>query len=104
MFLFKAYKDLLKNKDLIDYYGDDPLLFDEKQQQQQQSSTSEGQSSSNSKLDGSLASLSSLSLATLGLGGIMSKQNSKERSESKDNLYTVDDEGLLDENLLQDIS
>lgn len=85
---------MLKNKDLIDYYGDEAPLG---MSVQDDSKSAEGQ---NFKFD----SLSSLSLATLGLGGAISKQNSKEKSDSKDNLYAIDDENLLDENLLQDIS
>lgn len=100
LLILKAYKDMLKNKDLIDYYGDEPPLLSSSQEEKSPSGLS-FKDEVQAKLD---ASLSSLSLATLGLSGLISKQGSKEKSDSKDNLYAIDDEALLDENLLQDIS
>lgn len=94
--LKEAHKDMLKNKDIIDFYGDDgaPGFLGDEKGGETAMSTTQGP-----RFD-SLASLSSLSLATMGLTAF-TKQGSKDRSDSKDNLYGVDDEGLLlDENLL----
>lgn len=90
-FNLKAYKDLLKNKEIIDYFGEN----------QSNLSSCEEKQEKKEKFD--LASLSSLSLATLGLG-TSKTQKSIEKSNSKDNLCEIDDEGLLDENLLEDLS
>ena len=86
----QAYKDLLKNKDIIDFYGEEPPPEDR-----------------SGKDDSKSDSLSSFSLATLGLSGAFGSVAAKSnKSNSKDNLYNTqeDDEALLDENLLQDLA
>jgi len=76
--LREAYKDLLKNKDIIDYYGDEP-------------SPNSIEERSENKDEHLINSLSSISLFGF------SRQNKKEKSDSKDNIYSMDDERLLDE-------
>lgn len=76
--LSQAYKDLLKNKDIIDYYGDEP-------------SPNSIEERSENKDEHLINSLSSISLFGF------SRQNKKEKSDSKDNIYSMDDERLLDE-------
>ena len=86
--LREAQKDLLKNKDIIDYYGDlDKSLNDNK-----------GMGDKDEQHRGSLMSLASLS-------GITMKPNLN-KNNSKDSLfsYEAEDDQLIDENLLQDLS
>lgn len=80
--LKEAQQDLLKNRDLVDYYGDEAATVN----------------NADSK---PLSSLSSLSLSTIGIGQPKLSINS---SSSKDNLFEIDDENLLDENLIEDLA
>ena len=86
--LREAQKDLLKNKDIVDYYGDVDKSF----------SDSKGMGDKDEQHRSSLLSLTSLS-------GIGIKPNLN-KNNSKDNLfsYEAEDDQLIDENLLQDLS
>lgn len=83
--LREAYKDLLKNNEIIDFYGDELKILglDDK--------------TTGVKDENSLGSSSMFSLKS-------NNNNNKHQTVSKDNLFDVDDEHLVDENLLDDLS